>query len=406
MSEVTNTPAAQIDSIMNTYQRFPVTFVKGKGSYIWDDTGKRYLDFTSGIGTCNLGHVPNSVKNAVEAQLQELWHCSNLYHIPAQQKLADLLTSNSFGDQVFFCNSGAEANEGAIKLARRYAQKVKGTDAFEVVTFQRSFHGRTMATLTATGQSKIQDGFGPLVPGFRYLPYNSVEALSEILTPQTCAVLLELTQGEGGVVPAKKDWLQQLVAICKENDILLMVDEVQTGMGRTGKLFAYEHYGIEPDVLTLAKGLGSGLPIGAIVAKGEVAEAFGPGTHGTTFGGNPIVATAGVATLTELVETDVVQQAGELGAYLADQLQELAEDYPAQVKEIRGIGLMQGIVTEGLAIDVLNEAREQHNVLLLVAGPNVVRLLPPLTTTQSEIDQVINVLKTIFANQTEGGKSL
>ncbi|MCD8509899.1 MAG: aspartate aminotransferase family protein [Bacillus sp. (in: Bacteria)] len=401
-NEVTTTP---LNSIMGTYQRFPVTLVKGEGSYVYNDKGNKYLDFSSGIGTCNLGHVPEAVKTAVEKQLNNLWHCSNLYHIPAQQQLADLLTANSFGDQVFFCNSGAEANEGAIKLARRYAQKVNGSQAYEVVTFTQSFHGRTLATLTATGQAKIQDGFAPLPTGFRYLPYNDVESLAQLATPQTCAVLLELSQGEGGVIPADGEWIKQLVQICKENGILIMVDEVQTGMGRTGKLFAYEHYGFDPDVMTLAKGLGSGIPIGAIVAKQHVSQAFGPGTHGTTFGGNPIAATAGLATLTELVETDIIPKVAELGDYLAGELEKLAAAYPTQINEIRGIGLMQGIVTEEPSINILTKARER-NVLLLVAGPNVVRLLPPLNTTKQEIDHVISVLDAIFSIQHEGGNSL
>ncbi|MFA9556335.1 acetylornithine transaminase [Evansella sp. AB-rgal1] len=397
--------AAKNESIMPTYARFPITLVKGKGSYVWDNNDTKYLDFTSGIGTCNLGHVPDVVKNAVESQLQELWHCSNLFHIPSQQKLADLLTENSFGDKIFFCNSGAEANEGAIKLARRYAQKVKGSAAFEVVTFTQSFHGRTLATLTATGQTKIQDGFAPLVPGFRYLPFNDMNALEQVAGEKTCAVLLEVIQGEGGVNHASEEWLQQLAHICKENDILLMVDEIQTGMGRTGKLFAYENYGIEPDVMTLAKGLGSGFPIGAIVASEKVAKAFEAGTHGTTFGGNPIVTTAGVATITEIVD-NVLPTVAELGMYLSEKLQQLKVKFPTQVKEVRGAGLMRGIELHGPAADVLKKAREEQHVLVLPAGPNVVRLLPPLTTTKAEIDEVLAVLETVFSEIAEEGKSV
>lgn len=387
-------------SIMPTYARFPMTLVKGKGSYVWDEEGVKYLDFTSGIGTCNLGHVPDGVKHAVESQLQELWHCSNLFHIPSQQKLGDLLTENSFGDQVFFCNSGAEANEGAIKLARRYAQKVKGSGAYEIVTFTQSFHGRTLATLTATGQEKIQDGFAPLVPGFRYLPFNDLDALKELTSDKTCAVLLEVVQGEGGVIPADQEWLQTLSAICKEQDILLMIDEIQTGMGRTGTMFAYEQYGIEPDVMTLAKGLGSGFPIGAVVATKQVSQAFEAGTHGSTFGGNPIVTTAGAQTVKEVLE--LLDSVGELGNYLSSKLEQLKEKFAGEIVEVRGAGLMQGIVLNGPANAVLTKAREVHHVLVLPAGPNVIRLLPPLTTTKAEIDQVIAVLDTVFSEELIG----
>ncbi|MDG5787489.1 acetylornithine transaminase [Evansella sp. AB-P1] len=397
MSEET-VATTQKDSIMPTYARFPITLVKGEGSYVWDDKGTKYLDFTSGIGTCNLGHVPSVVKTAVESQLQELWHCSNLFHIPTQQKLANLLTSHSFGDQVFFCNSGAEANEGAIKLARRYAQKVKGTEAYEVVTFTQSFHGRTLATLSATGQTKIQDGFAPLMPGFRYLPFNDTEALAQLVTANTCAVMLEVVQGEGGVIPAEKEWLKKVEEICKENDILLMIDEIQTGIGRTGKLFGHECYGINPDVMTIAKGLGSGFPIGAIVATEKAAKAFEAGTHGSTFGGNPIVTAAGAATLTELVDSNLIENVTELGEYLSEQLNELKKQFE-QIVEIRGIGLMQGIVLSGPAKDALTITRENYQTLLLPAGPNVIRLLPPLTTSKAEIDQVIEVLKIVFSKE-------
>ena len=391
-----NTISTVTEPLMQTYGRFPLTLKKGKGSYVWDDQGEKYLDYTAGIATCNLGHVPDVVKNQLDNQLQDLWHCSNLYHIPAQQKLAELLVDNSCGDQVFFCNSGAEANEAAIKLARKYAHDTKGKGEYEVVTFTSSFHGRTLATLTATGQAKIQQGFAPLTPGFTYLPYNDVDALDSLVESEhTCAVLLEVVQGEGGVIPADSEWLNKLSSICKEQGILLMVDEIQTGMGRTGSLFAYEQYGIEPDIISLAKGLGSGFPIGAMIAKKHVAASFSPGTHGSTFGGNPLAATAGYATVKHMIESDVLTNVKEISAYLTDGLNGLAEKY-SQIKAVRGKGLLLGLVVDKAAINYVNKAREK-NLLILVAGPEVVRVLPPLTTTKDEVDQFIAIMDEVFA---------
>jgi len=385
---------------MATYTRFPVTVVKGKGSYVWDDQGEQYLDFTSGIATCNLGHVPDVVKEKLEDQLQNLWHCSNLYNIPNQQKLAALLTANSCGDQVFFCNSGAEANEAAIKLARRYANKVKGIEAPEIVTFQQSFHGRTLATLSATGQEKIQQGFYPLVTGFTYLPFNDEEALELLYTIEPAAVLLELVQGEGGVIPANQEWVNKLAKICKERDILLMVDEIQTGIGRTGTLFAYEQYSIEPDVISIAKGLGSGFPIGAIIAKEEAAKGFDPGSHGSTFGGNPLATAAGVATVTHIKDTNILKQANEMASYLDKKLHVLKEKY-SFIEDIRGLGLLKGIVVETNALEIVQKAIT-NQLLILTAGPNVVRILPPLTVTKEEINEFIKALEKTFQSIEKG----
>jgi len=386
--------------VMATYTRFPVTVVKGKGSYVWDDQGEQYLDFTSGIATCNLGHVPDVVKEKLEDQLQNLWHCSNLYNIPNQQKLAALLTANSCGDQVFFCNSGAEANEAAIKLARRYANKVKGIEAPEIVTFQQSFHGRTLATLSATGQEKIQQGFYPLVTGFTYLPFNDEEALELLYTIEPAAVLLELVQGEGGVIPANQEWVNKLAKICKERDILLMVDEIQTGIGRTGTLFAYEQYSIEPDVISIAKGLGSGFPIGAIIAKEEAAKGFDPGSHGSTFGGNPLATAAGVATVTHIKDTNILKQANEMASYLDKKLHVLKEKY-SFIEDIRGLGLLKGIVVETNALEIVQKAIT-NQLLILTAGPNVVRILPPLTVTKEEINEFIKALEKTFQSIEKG----
>jgi acetylornithine/N-succinyldiaminopimelate aminotransferase len=384
----------ELSPVMTTYSRFPVTLVKGKGSYVWNENGDKYLDFTAGIATCNLGHVPDVIKEKLEAQLQNLWHCSNLYHIPNQQELAATLVENSCGDQVFFCNSGAEANEAAIKLARRYAQKIKGTEAYEVVTFQQSFHGRTLATLSATGQEKIQQGFLPLMPGFRYLPFNDFEALNQIPSEKTCAVLLELVQGEGGVIPADQEWINQLVRICKENNILLMVDEIQTGIGRTGTLFAYEQYGIEPDVISVAKGLGSGFPIGAMIAKAEVSLGFDPGSHGSTFGGNPLAVTAGLSTVQHIISTNLLNQVNEKADFFNQQLQNLKGKFPI-IEDIRGKGLLIGMVVPGKAVEIVQKAISK-NVLILTAGPDVVRILPPLTASKEEVLEIMVVLEAIF----------
>jgi len=385
---------------MATYTRFPVTVIKGKGSYVWDDQGTQYLDFTSGIATCNLGHVPDVVKEALEEQLQNLWHCSNLYNIPNQQQLAALLTANSCADQVFFCNSGAEANEAAIKLARRYANKVKGNESPEIVTFQQSFHGRTLATLSATGQEKIQQGFAPLVSGFSYLPFNDEEALELLYTIEPAAVLLELVQGEGGVIPAKQEWVSKLAKICQDREILLMVDEIQTGIGRTGTLFAYEQYGIEPDVISIAKGLGSGFPIGAIIAKEEAAKGFDPGSHGSTFGGNPLATAAGLATIQHMVATNILNQSNEISSYLDKKLQGLKEKY-SFIKDIRGLGLLKGIVVETSALEIVQKAIA-NQLLILTAGPNVVRILPPLTVTKEEIHEFIKALEKTFQSIEKG----
>ncbi|TLS36860.1 acetylornithine transaminase [Pseudalkalibacillus caeni] len=383
-----------ISPLMNTYNRWPISIVKGKGSYVWDDEGTKYLDFTSGIAVCNLGHAPEEVKKEVSVQLDKLWHCSNLYKIPIQEKLAKVLTENSFADRVFFCNSGAEANEAAIKLARKYAHEVKKAEKVEIVTFEQSFHGRTMASLSATGQPKLHEGFEPLVEGFHYLPYNDLDSLKEIDFLSPCAVMLELVQGEGGVVPADKEWVKQLAAICKENNILIMVDEVQTGIGRTGTLFAYEQYEIQPDVITLAKGLGSGFPIGAVLAKEEAAKVFGPGSHGSTFGGNPIASSAGYATVSHILNENILFTARSISAQLTESLNGLKEKYPV-IEEVRGKGLLLGLLIPGKAADIITAARKEK-VLILPAGQDVVRILPPLTATKEEIETFITILDSVF----------
>lgn len=381
-------------ALMATYARFPITILKGKGTYVWNEKNEAYLDFTSGIATCNLGHVPDQVTQKLHQQLDTLWHCSNLYEIPSQTKLAEGLIQHSIFDQAFFCNSGAEANEAALKIARKYAKDHGHPERTSVVSFKNSFHGRTYATLSVTGQEKVQIGYEPLMPGVRSLLFNEITDLGKIHNGKTAAVLLELVQGEGGVNPAQKEWLHSLQDICNKHDILLMVDEIQTGMGRTGTLFAYEQYGIEPDVMTLAKGLGSGFPIGAMLAKKHIAASFTPGTHGTTFGGNPLAATAGMATLTEMTKPGFMKDVRQKAAYFKEQLERLARQFSV-IKKVKGLGFLMGIEVDMEAIKVVTLLQEQH-VLTLTAGQQVLRILPPLTVTIEEINEFIQKLENVL----------
>ncbi|MFP3389051.1 aspartate aminotransferase family protein [Brevibacillus sp. SIMBA_040] len=377
--------------LMNNYARWPISLVKGQGNQVWDDTGKQYLDFTSGIAVTSLGHVPPKVTAKLHEQLDTLWHCSNLVHVPQQGVLAEKLCRLSGLDQAFFCNSGAEANEGLIKLARRYAQKVKGNDRYEIITFEQSFHGRTLATLTATGQDKVKDGFAPLPQGFVTVPYNDLGAVQAAITDKTCAIMLELVQGEGGVHPADEAWVKALRELCDTHGLLLLVDEIQTGIGRTGTWFAFQQYGVKPDAISLAKGLGSGFPIGAVVATKEVAEAFAPGTHGTTFGGNPLAATAGIATLETMEEENILDTVAHIHSLLMKELEKLKAEHPDKVSTIRGKGLLLGVELTIPAADAVTYAREK-GVILLMAGPQVVRLLPSFVTTEEEVKHAIAVL--------------
>lgn len=382
-------------ALFPTYARFPITIVKGKGSRLWDDRGKEYLDFASGLAVTNLGHVPDAVKTKLAAQLDELWHVSNLFHIPQQEAFARLLTGASCADRVFFCNSGAEANEAAIKLARRYQAKVLGRPRYEIITFGLSFHGRTLATLTATGQEKVKEGFHPLPEGFVYAPYNDAAALKDYVSDKTGAIMLEMLQGEGGVNPAREDFVQEIVRLCREHDLLLIVDEIQTGMGRTGKLFAYEHYGIEPDIFTLAKGLASGFPMGAMLAKEKLAEGFGPGSHGSTFGGTPIACAAGLATLETMLEQKLPERVAALGERLVSMLREQLGGNPL-VKEIRGKGFLIGIECTVPVSDMITHIHER-GLLVVSAGPQVIRLLPNFFVTEEELAQAVDWIGAVLS---------
>ncbi|NNV04277.1 MULTISPECIES: aspartate aminotransferase family protein [Bacillales] len=377
--------------LMNTYSKWPIRLVKGEGNRVWDDQGNEYLDFVSGIAVTSLGHVHPKVTKRLHEQLDTLWHCSNLMHVPQQEVLAQKLCGLSGLDRAFFCNSGAEANEGMIKLARRYAQKVQGTGRYEIITFQQSFHGRTLATLTATGQDKVKDGFGPLPDGFVTVPYNDLEAVRAAVTEKTCAIMLELVQGEGGVHPAEEPFVKGLRQLCDEHGLLLLIDEIQTGIGRTGTWFAFQQYGIKPDVISLAKALGNGFPIGAVVATEAAAEAFAPGTHGTTFGGNPLAMTAAIATLETMEEENVLNRVGILHRHLVSGLEKLRAEYPGKVLAVRGKGLLLGVEVTVPASSIVDYAREK-GVLVLLAGPQVVRLLPSFVTTEEEVNRVIEVI--------------
>ncbi len=370
-------------SILPTYGRFNVSIKEAEGLKVIDTNGKEYLDFGAGIGVVNLGHKHPAVKEAVEAQLNDYWHVSNLYHMPIQEEVAKLLTEKSAGDFVFFANSGAEANEAAIKLARKVSQKEK------IISFKQSFHGRTFATMAATGQDKVKEGFGPMLEKFDYAVYNDIESVKALVDDNTAAIMLEVIQGEGGVIPAEEDFIEGLKELA-DTGILLIIDEIQTGMGRTGKKYAYEHYGLEPDIFTVAKGMGNGLPVGAMITKAKYKDAFGPGSHGSTFGGNPLGMAASKAVLTTLSNESFLKEVSEKGDYLISQLKEKFASHPAVV-EVRGKGLMVGIECENEVAPYVNELIEQ-GVLTLSAGTHVLRLLPPLVVTYEQIDEVVSKL--------------
>jgi acetylornithine/N-succinyldiaminopimelate aminotransferase len=378
-------------SLFPNYLRQEVSFAKGFGAELWDDTGKRYLDFSCGVGVTNLGHCHPQVTAALVQQAENLWHVSNLFHIPLQNEVADLLCEQSGLSSVFFCNSGAEANEAAIKLARKWASEVKLILEPEIITFEGSFHGRTLATLTATGQEKVKKGFDPLPSGFRIVAHPDMVSVKQETSSKTAAILLELVQGEGGVKPAATPFVQELSAWCQRENILLIVDEVQTGIGRTGESFAFQHYGIQPDVITLAKGLGNGFPVGAMVAKAELKPILGPGSHGTTFGGNLLSMTVAQTVLTELKKHDLLQQVKEKGIYLLRRLNEELADC-SDVEQIRGLGLMVGIQLTKPVDSIIKQLLEL-GLVTLPAGEKVLRLLPPLIISYEQIDKGVSLIK-------------
>ena len=380
--------------IAKTYKRFPIVITKGKGCNLWDIEGKKYMDFVSGIAVCNLGHSHPKVSAALSKQADVLLHVSNLYYTEPQIDLAYRLTENSFADRVFFCNSGAEANEAAIKLARKYFKDKGESERYRIVTMEKSFHGRTMATLSATGQDKIKKGFEPLLEGFDHIPFNDIDALRKSIGPSTCAVLLEPIQGEGGVRCPDPDYLKAVRRLCDETGVLLIFDEIQTGMGRTGKFFAYEHFGIEPDIMTLAKALANGLPIGAMLASEEVAEAFGPGAHASTFGGTPIITAASIQVVKVLLEENLIHRCAKMGAYFKERLSGLKSKHESIV-DVRGMGLLLGMKLKIEGDAIVNSCMEKGFLINCIQG-NILRFIPPLIVEKEEIDALIACLDEIL----------
>lgn len=382
-------------ALMRTYARLPIAFVRGEGTRLWDAEGRSYLDFVSGLAVNSLGHAHPRLAEAIAEAARTLVHTSNLYHIPWQVELAEELARRTGLDRAFFCNSGAEANEAAIKLARRYQKKAGRPERFEIVTAVNSFHGRTLATVTATGQPKYHAGFEPLPEGFRYVPLNDVAALERAVGPQTAAVMLEPVQGEGGIHPCTREYMEAARRLTREAGALLIFDEVQTGVGRTGRFLAAEHFGVKPDICTLAKGLGGGVPIGVALATEEAAQGFDPGSHASTFGGNPLACRAALAVLRAIDEEGLLERAKAAGERLAKGLDELARRRPGAVIERRGIGLMVGVEL-GLPGERVRELALAKGLLVNVIGGRVLRLLPPLTVADDEIDAALSILDRAF----------
>ncbi len=392
--------------VMTTYARFPLTLVRGAGCRVWDAEEREYLDFVAGIATCTLGHAHAAMVQAVTQQIQTLHHVSNLFYIPAQGELAQWLTEHSCADRVFFCNSGAEANEGALKLARKYAHTMLGIKNPIVLTAHASFHGRTLATVTATGQPKYHKNFDPLMPGFHYVPYNDIAALEQTITDldrderQVAAIMLEALQGEGGVRPGDRAYFQQIRNLCDQKGILLILDEVQVGMGRTGHYWGYENLGIEPDIFTSAKGLGGGIPIGATLAK-QFCAVFQPGDHASTFGGNPFACAVALAVCQTLAQQSILENVQQRGEQLRAGLRQLAAKYPTTIAEVRGWGLINGMEIKA-EIDLTSaqvvKAAIDQGLLLVPAGPKVVRFVPPLIVSSEEIDQALQMVDRALAS--------
>jgi len=380
--------------IMNTYKQFPIVLERGNGTYLWDVNNKKYLDFVSGIAVNALGHAHEAYIKAISYQVQKLQHCSNLYWIMPAIELGEILIKNSCFDKVFFCNSGTESVEAAIKLSRKYGKKKKGKDCYEIITMKGSFHGRTFGSLSATGQIKYQKGFEPLLKGFQYCEFNNFEDVLEKVSKKTCAIMIEPIQGEGGINMADETFLRNIRKLCNEENIILIFDEVQCGMGRTGQLFAYQNFNVKPDIISLAKGLGGGFPIGAMMANQEKADAFEPGDHASTFGGNPLACEAAKVVLNELIEGNLLKNVNESGNYLIKKLNDLKKEF-SFIEEIRGLGLLIGVEFEFETDEIINKCID-NGLLLVNAGKHVIRFLPPLSVKKEEIDEAIEIFSQVL----------
>lgn len=377
--------------IIPTYTRFPVSFVKGENAILYDENGRSYIDFSSGIAVTNLGHCNRRLVEALKNQAEKLWHVSNLYHIPNQAELARIIVENSFEGKVFFCNSGAEANEGAIKFVRLWGKKFKD-GAYKIITATNSFHGRTIATISATGQDKVKRGFEPLLEGFVHVPYNDIDSLMEAIDSETVAVMLEPIQGEGGVSVPAETYMRKVREICDSYNILLILDEVQTGIARTGKLFAYMHFGIEPDIMTLAKGLGNGFPIGAIVANHKVLEAIEPSVHASTFGGNPLATAVALEVMRIILEENLWERAERLGNIVFERLSKISH----KIADLRGKGLLIGVELKDRSSRQITLECLKRGLLVVPAGEKVVRLLPPITIEEDILMEGLSILESVL----------
>jgi acetylornithine aminotransferase len=381
--------------IAKTYKRFSVVLTRGSGCTLWDEDGKRYTDFLAGIAVCNLGHAHPKIAAALAEQAQTLWHVSNLFYTVPQLELAEWLIARSFADRVFFCNSGAEANEAAIKLARKHFKDSGQGQRCRIISMEQSFHGRTMATLSATGQEKVKHGFDPLLDGFDFVPFNDVDAIREKIGPATAAVMLEPIQGEGGVRCPDPDFLKQVRTVCDERGVLLILDEIQTGMGRTGTLFAYEQFGVAPDIMTLAKALANGLPMGAMLAREAVAAAFGAGAHASTFGGTPIVSAAAREVCRIIESEGILDRCRRTADYFRSRLEWLKGRH-ALIEEVRGLGLLLGLKLAGDGDPLVLKCLEKGFLINCVQG-NILRFVPPLIISQAEIDALVDCLDQLFS---------
>lgn len=385
--------------LMNTYGHFPVCIDHGEGVYLYGNDGKKYLDFVAGIAVNSLGSAHPALTEAITKQAAKLMHCSNLYYTQEQLKLAEILTENTDFDKVFFCNSGAEAVEGALKLARKYQYMKKPEDGQsaknEIIAMKGSFHGRTFGSLSVTAQPKYQEAFRPMLPGVKYADFNDFDSVLEAACENTAAIITEVIQGEGGLIPAEKDFLVKLRTLCDEKDIVLIFDEIQSGAGRSGELYAYQAVGVTPDIITSAKGLAGGIPVGAILACDKVASAAENGDHGSTFGGNPLTCAAGLAVMNEILNNGILENVKECGKYLTEKLNALKEKYPV-IKEVRGFGLMQGIELDTAPKDIISKCIE-NGLLLVGAGTNVIRFVPPLIIEKEHIDEMADILDRALA---------